>query len=124
MEVLGGILVLFLVGIVLFSVALSAVMLWALWKMFIKLGEPGWVGIIPVYNMFKLAEHTFGNGWTFLINFNPVVGMPYFMYKVFKCFGAEDFPAIVLAILAPIGLMVYGFNKATWLMPVDASQTV
>ena len=41
MEVLGGILVLFLGGIGLFSLALCAVMLWALWKMFIKLGEPG-----------------------------------------------------------------------------------
>lgn len=119
MEVLGGLLIIFALGISVVSIALCVVMCLALWKMFIKLGEPGWVGVVPIYNMYKLAEHAFGNGWTFLINFVPVVGMPYFMYKVFKGFGAEDFPAIVLAILAPIGLIVYGFNKAEWLMPVN-----
>lgn len=124
MEVLGGLLIIFALGIGIVSLALCVVMCLAMWKMFIKLGEPGWVGICPIYNMYKLAEHTFGNGWTFLINFVPVVGMPYFMYKVWKCFGAEDFPAILLAILAPIGLIVYGFNKAEWLMPVDASQSI
>ena len=96
----------------------AAVIMVAMWKMFIKLGEPGWVGIVPFYNMYKLSEHLYGNGWNMLICFIPVVGIPYFMYKVFKCFGAEEFPAILLAILAPIGMVVYGFNKAEWIPPV------
>ena len=116
--ILGGALILFILGTLGISAILTAVMMVAMWKMFIKLGEPGWVGIVPFYNMYKLSEHLYGNGWNMLICFIPIVGIPYFMYKVFKCFGAEEFPAILLAILAPIGMVVYGFNKAEWIPPV------
>ena len=44
--------------VIVLSVALSLVQLVALWKIFVKAGEPGWAAIVPIYNLyitFKIA---------------------------------------------------------------------
>ena len=110
-DVLGG----FAAVSGLISLAISIVMIIAQWKMFVKMGEPGWACLIPFYNTFVLAKHAFGNGWAMFVVLIPVVGMPWFFMKVFQGFGVETVPAILLSIfIAPIGMLIYGFNGAEW----------
>ena len=98
-----------------FFVAFFIFILIAQCKMSMKMGEPGWVALIPFYNKFVLAKHAFGNGWKMFIILIPFAGIPWFFMKVFQGFGLEKIPALVLGLLAaPIGIILYGFNYAPW----------
>ena len=98
-----------------FFMAFFIFMLIAQCKMSMKMGEPGWVALIPFYNKFVLAKHAFGNGWNMFIILIPFAGIPWFFMKVFQGFGLEKVPALVLGLLAaPIGIILYGFNYAPW----------
>ncbi len=39
-----------------FSLLLLALILISYWKIFVKMGEPGWKGIIPIYNIWVLID--------------------------------------------------------------------
>ena len=41
------------------------------WKIYKKLGEPGWTSIVPFYNTYLLCKHTWGNGWLMLVLYLP-----------------------------------------------------
>jgi hypothetical protein len=47
----------------------------AMWKIFVKLGEPGWKGLIPVYNFFKIFELSGKSGWLVLLFLIPCVNI-------------------------------------------------
>ena len=95
--------------------AISLMMFIAMWQMLKKMGEPGWYAIIPLFNMFVIAKHSFGNGWAMFVTMIPVVGAPWFFMQLFKGFGVDTVPALLLAIFAaPIGMLVFGFNKSSW----------
>jgi hypothetical protein len=44
------------------------------WKVFEKAGEPGWKGIIPVYNLFVLVKISGNPWWWSILLFVPLVG--------------------------------------------------
>ena len=92
-----------------------------LWKMFEKAGEPGWAGIIPFYNMYKLCDKVMGNPWYWLRLFViiiPVVGWIayiYFQYQIGKAtaraFGQEDAWAWGYTFLSPVFYLLTGFGN-------------
>ena len=47
----------------------------AMWKIFVKLGEPGWKGLIPIYNFFKIYELSGKSGWLVLLFLIPCVNI-------------------------------------------------
>jgi Family of unknown function (DUF5684) len=47
----------------------------SLWKVFVKAGEAGWKGLIPVYNMFVLTKISGKPWWWFLLLFIPGVNI-------------------------------------------------
>ncbi len=47
----------------------------SLWKVFVKAGEAGWKGLIPVYNMFVLVKIAGKPWWWFLLLFIPGVNI-------------------------------------------------
>ena len=97
------------------SLVVMALTIFAQWKMFVKMGEPGWACLIPFYNMFVIAKHAFGNGWYMFVQLIPVVGMPWFFMKLFQGFGLDTVPAVLLAIfVAPIGMLIFGLNSTPW----------
>jgi hypothetical protein len=50
-------------GIELLAVlALTIVIFAGFWKTFQKAGEPGWAGLIPIYNLYVLVRIS-GNAW-------------------------------------------------------------
>jgi len=50
------------------TLALTVVVFAGLWKVFEKAGEPGWAGIIPIYNLYVLVRIS-GNAWWWVILF-------------------------------------------------------
>ena len=61
-------------GIELFAVlALTIVIVAGFWKTFEKAGEPGWAGIIPIYNLYVLVRISGNAWWWFLLFFIPAI---------------------------------------------------
>jgi hypothetical protein len=55
------------------TLALTAAIFAGLWKMFEKAGEPGWAGIIPIYNLYVLVRISGNAWWWFILFFIPVI---------------------------------------------------
>lgn len=51
----------------LIALALSILLIVALWKVYKKAGEHGWACIVPFYNGFCFYRMAWGNGWMFLV---------------------------------------------------------
>ncbi|MDD6193345.1 MAG: DUF5684 domain-containing protein [Lachnospiraceae bacterium] len=49
------------------SIALSVLLIVALWKVFIKAGEPGWKCLIPIYNVYMLFKIAHNDGFVKMI---------------------------------------------------------
>ena len=93
----------------LISIAFLVAFLVAVWKTYVKMGEPGWVALIPFYCLWVYAKHAWGAGWKMVIALIPGVGAPIFYYKVFTGFGMNTALSIILALFAwPLGLTIAG----------------
>lgn len=55
--------------------AILVITLVAMWKIFVKMGEPGWKGLIPIYNVFKIFEISGRSGWMVLLFLIPCVNI-------------------------------------------------
>lgn len=98
-----------------------------LWKMMEKAGEPGWVGIIPFYNQYKLCEKVMNNPWYWVrlfIVIVPIVG--WFMYFYFayqmgkataKAYGQPEGWAWGYTFLAPVFYCITGFGQYSYYGP-------
>ena len=60
-------------GVMVFGLALTLVMLAALWKVFSKAGEPGWAAIVPIYNAIVWLKVAGRPLWWILLFLIPVV---------------------------------------------------
>ncbi|ESS02984.1 MAG: hypothetical protein A07HR67_02492 [uncultured archaeon A07HR67] len=61
-------------SIELFAVLTLTVVIFAgFWKMFEKAGEPGWAGIIPIYNLYVLVKISGNAWWWFILVLIPVI---------------------------------------------------
>ena len=73
------------------------------WKIFKKMGEPGWKCLIPIYNSWVEMKHTFGNGLFILV---------FFVIPLIPHEAAASIIACVLSVF--IGFMKYRrFGKST-----------
>lgn len=57
------------------QLALVALMLVSLWKVFTKAGQPGWASLIPIYNAYVLLKIAGKPGWWLLLMFIPLVNI-------------------------------------------------
>lgn len=104
-----------------------------LWKMMEKAGEPGWVGIIPLYNQYKLCEKVMGNPWYWLrlfIGIIPIVGWFmyfYFAYQIGKAtaqaYGQPETWAWGYTFLGPIFYCITGFGQYSYYGPYGTGDT-
>ena len=100
----------------------------AQWKLFIKLGEPGWKSIIPFYSDYICFSKYWGNGWMFLVpvvlsvlSIIPIIGLLFSVvtlcfvclhaYKTAEAFGEGVGFAIGLAVLPVIFNLILAFDK-------------
>jgi hypothetical protein len=115
-----GILVIVYIVVIVFEIA-------ALWKVFVKAGEPGWAAIIPIYNIYILLK-VIGRPWwwllLFLIGIIPFVGWIVDVVlgiiigqDLAKSFSKSTGFGVGLWILSFIFIPILGFGQAQYAGP-------
>ncbi len=95
-----------------------------MWKVFVKAGEAGWKSIVPIYNMWIMAELAGKPGWwafASLLSVIPFVGwigtlvVYAIIYLEFaKAFGKDTAFGILLLLLPVIGFAILAFGPAKY----------
>ncbi len=101
--------------------AMVAVAIIGMWKVFVKAGQPGWACIIPIYNVYILLQIAGRPAWWLILYFVPlanvIVGVIVAM-DIAKAFGQSPvFGIVLLFLLAGIGYLILGFGSARYLGP-------
>ncbi len=103
-------------GIIGLLVAL--LMIVAMWKIFVKAGQPGWASIIPIYNLYVWCKIVGRPGWWIILMLIPfvniIVGIV-LCIDMAKSFGKGAGFGIGLAFLGIIFLPILGFGSAQYL---------
>jgi hypothetical protein len=102
---------------VILSLACSALVIIAMWKIFTKANVPGWGAIVPFYNAYLEFKITWGDGWKFLLMLIPIANIVIAiitMVKLAKAFGKGSGFAVGLILLPVIFVCILGFGKATY----------
>ena len=55
--------------------AVTVLLIAAMWKVFVKAGKPGWAAIVPIYNVIVLLEITGKPLWWIILMFIPFVNI-------------------------------------------------
>lgn len=101
-------------------VAIYVVSSWFLSKIFVKAGEPGWKGWVPVYNSWTFLELGGQAGWWALVAFVPFVNL---VAAVFLCLAAYNIGLrfaksgvwVVLYILVPyVWWGILALDRSAW----------
>lgn len=105
-----------------FSLVIAVLSVIALWKVFVKAGEPGWAALIPFYNIYLSFKLAGLNPWLFLLMLVPVVNVVMAIVWGIK-FGAVFgkgglWSFFLLVIFSTIGLLILGFGSAAYRRPV------
>ena len=90
------------------------------WKVFVKVGYPGWAAIIPFYNVYILVKIAGRPGWWFLLFLIPLVNIAIIIVvslDVAKRFGKGVGFGIGLALLGFIFYPILGFGDAQYSQP-------
>lgn len=85
-----------------------------LWLAFRKAGKGGWESIIPIYNIWMMAELGTGKGYFSLLILIPIIGVfgaYYLMYKFFKAYRMSTGLAIISLIFPFIGFFLAAFSS-------------
>lgn len=90
----------------------------SLWKIFVKIGLPGWKALIPGYAEFLLFKHTLDNGFLCIWYLIPVANI---MYHAQLCeglsaaFGKTKLFSVGLFICPAVCLPILAFGKAQYI---------
>ena len=100
------------------SLAISVLLIVAMWKIFQKAGKPGWAAIVPFYNSYVMYEITWGSGWRFLMLLIPFYNI-YFAIKMMvdlaKAFNQGVGFAIGLLLLPFVFNLILAFGGAQYM---------
>lgn len=110
-------------GVLIFQLAVIVLILVSLWKVFVKAGQPGWAGIIPIYNMYILCKIAGRPGWWVLLMFIPLINfivLAVLSIDVAKSFGKGVGFGIGLWLLAIVFYPILAFGSAQYQGPAAA----
>lgn len=100
-----------------FAVAFFVVFIIGVWKTLEKAGQPGWGGLIPIYNLYLLTQVAQKPGWWVIMFFIPIANIVFsiLLYnEIAKRFGQGVGFAIGLILLPAIFFMLLGFGNYTY----------
>jgi hypothetical protein len=106
----------------LFIIALWAILLLGMWKVFAKGGQPGWACIVPVYNVYCLIKIAGKEWWWLLLCLVPVVNFVVaimLLVAVSRNFGKGGGFAAGLIFLPWIFYPILGFGAARYQTPTQ-----
>ena len=99
------------------SLAISVLLIVAMWMIFKKAGKPGWAAIVPFYNIYTMYEITWGSGWRFLMLlipfYNIVLGIQT-QVKLAKAFGKSGGFAVGLIFLTYVFYPILAFDGSVY----------
>jgi hypothetical protein len=97
--------------------AIAVVMIAALWKIFVKAGEPGWAAIIPIYNAIVILKIVGRPMWWIILFLIPFVNLIMFFIIAFdlaKVFGKGAGFALGMIFLGPIFYPILAWSDAKY----------
>lgn len=117
------------------ALAITTIMIIAMWRILSKAGEPGWGALIPIYGQYLLCKIIGVNPWWLLIiicspmlNIVPLLGtlasaavviyfLVLFSVSLARSFGKEDGFAVGLVLVPPIFYLMLAFGSAKYVGP-------
>lgn len=108
-------------GSAIIAIALTALLVVGLWKMFEKADEAGWKALIPFYNTYTLFRMAGSTGWGFLLMFIPFVNIVVSIVialDLAKRYGKSGLFGFFGLFLFPfVGYLMLGFGDAKYVGP-------
>ncbi len=89
-----------------------------LWKLYTKAGQPGWVSIVPIYNLIVLMRIVGKPDWWFLLLLIPIANIYFGVVianRLSKSFGKDELFAVGLVFLRIIFLAILAFGNAKYI---------
>ena len=102
------------------SLAIAAVVIVAMWKVFTKAGRPGWAAIVPIYNELQMLSIVGRPWWWIFLSLIPVVNIVVgiiILNDLAKSFGKGVGMTLLLLFLPVIGYPILGFGDAKYQGP-------
>lgn len=99
---------------------LSVLLIASLWKIFQKADRPGWIALIPVYNIYVLLKIAGKPGWWLLLYLVPVANLIFYIWTlnmVSKSFGKDEGFTVGLFLLGFIFFPILAFGPSRYLGP-------
>lgn len=106
--------------IAVFYVLFFVIYLVAMWKLFTKMGQPGWVGIIPILNAYGLYKLSGREWWWVILLFIPcinIVALWFLADSTARLFGKELGWKILLFLLPGLGHLILAFGDSQYVGP-------
>ena len=103
--------------ILIIQLAFMAFVFASLWKVFVKAGQPGWAGIVPIYNMIVMLQIAGKPTWWVILFFVPVANIIVgiiVMIEFAKAFGKGTGFGLGLALLGFVFLPILAFGSAEY----------
>ena len=97
--------------------AITVVLVVALWKLFVKAGHPGWASLIPIYNTVVMLRITGHSGWWILgmlvpfLNFFVIIRL---VFNLATVFGRGIGFGFGLLFLSPIFIPILAFGSSRY----------
>ena len=105
--------------------ALIALMIVSMWKIYTKAGKPGWACIIPIYNIIVLLEIVGKPWWWLLLMLLPIVNFVILIWVLnllSKSFGHEVGFTLGLIFLGFIFIPILGLGESKYVGPAGKAQ--
>jgi hypothetical protein len=103
--------------VIVLYIALFAVLIVSMWKVFVKAGKPGWAAIVPLYNSWVMVQIAGKPPLWFFLLFVPIVNfvIAILLYiEISKRFGKGGGFAAVLILFPYVGFPMLAFGKAQY----------
>lgn len=108
------------IPLMIIGLAVVALVIAAMCRVFTKAGQPGWAAIVPIYNTLVLLRVVGRPWWWLLLMLIPLVNLVIVilvMIDLAKSFGKDGLFAVVLILFSGIGFMILGFGSARYVGP-------
>ena len=103
-------------------IVLIAIYLVSMWKLFTKMGQPGWQGIIPILNAYVIYRLAGKEWWWVLLLFIPcinIIALWFLADSTAKLFGKELGWTIALFIFPGISHIILAFGDSQYVGPQE-----
>lgn len=101
-------------------IAILAIYLISMWKLFTKMGQPGWIGIIPLLNAYGIYKLAGREWWWVILLLIPCVNIVaafFLAADTAKLFGKELGWTLLLFLLPGIGHIILAFGDSRYVGP-------